>query len=193
MLAANVRWALFGTNPVHVAAGVLLSAAAKFGRQFSETVDIKNVCDALGCSIKPVRKVLNAIPKYEFECKSKSIETVGEEWLRSRIVEKASNIKCHVKATIFTVEKSSVRPQFKKSKREELLEEKERLQLKRMQDRNYAAFQRRWQCLLVPQASPCLQAVGGSFSGHPAQSFAHADLFDRGERGAKEGEEQQHL
>ena len=149
MVAANVRWVLFGTNPVHVAAGVLLSAAAKFGQRFSESVNIKTVCSTLGCSVKPVRKVIRAMPEYEFEC-DKSLEEIGENWVERKMLEKASNIKCNVKTDMYyTPASSGIRPQFKKSKREELLEHKRQVQLKRMQDRNYAAFQRRWQHLLV--------------------------------------------
>lgn len=151
MLASEVQWRFFGTRPVHLVAGVLVAAASKFGRRFSNTVDINLVCDTLGCSVKPVQKVVSVMPQFEFEFEcGKNLEEIGEEWLQKKVMQKASNVKCTVNDhDNFNTVQTSVRPQFKKSKREELMREKRRIQLKRLQDKNYAAFQRRWQDFLV--------------------------------------------
>ena len=149
---------LRGSNPVHIAAGCLVSVSSKFD-MFKGEVNFEIVCSALGCGVKPVKRVVDRIPPYEleFEC---GVDEVGHNWLmrRGRDV-RASQVRPRLlmdvvkkeeEVTTMTEEemewKLGVRVEFKKSERQRLVEEKRRIYKERAAQRKHAS-QERWKHL----------------------------------------------
>lgn len=201
LVDCKVRRELRGGNPVHIAAGCLVSVAGKFGGMFDGEVGFDSVCSTLGCSVKPVQRVVDRIPAYELEFEQ-GVEEVGYRWLmlrgRSRI--KASQVK----PRLVEVKKEAgggggeedkkswneagVRVEFRKSERMRLAEEKRKVYRERVAQRKHAS-EKRWKhltqltswlqgelgkngCDLAAQTSDRRSAANSSPVG---QGTAHAD------------------
>ncbi len=132
---SRVSRILLGVNPVHIAAGCLVSVAGKFPR-YSETVNASSVCHTLGCGVNAVKRVVARIPEYELD--HGDLEELGQTWLASRVQLRMT--------TSATTVGGSLTVEFKKDKRRLLAAEKRRVQLERAEERKHAS-QKRWEHL----------------------------------------------
>lgn len=138
---------LSGINPVHLAAGCLVSVGGKFN-EYKNLLGVETVCTTLGCSVKPVKRVVDQIPDYEIEFE-REMEEVGHNWLMQRGI-KASKIKLSIKEERETTSRArsslGIKVEFKKKKREAILKRKKQLMEERLKQKHDAS-QQRWQHL----------------------------------------------
>lgn len=195
--AHEVEERLSGVNPVHLAAGCLVSVGAKF-QAYANLTRVHAVCETLGCSIKPVRKVIQKMPEFELDFENE-MEEVGQNWLVQRSIKgKASDMKVRVKQDEEQCKGIGVRVEFKKSKRQELLERR-RLEIQERAKERRDASQKRWQHLTTltswlqgelakdPYGSQTASTDGWSYSSGSAGSQGDAVNQEHDGRQAVEG------